>query len=121
MTKTMCDRCGKYVDPITCGFRIHSQKIDDPIRAVDLCEDCQNKVKSFIFDQNKPTADKQTNLEWLRNRIQTMSAEEVSKMIYATGPNTFCHGRDCSDYNDNCPACFCAWLEEEHELKEEKE
>lgn len=115
MTKTTCDRCGKAVDPIPCGFRIiRPLRINAQTMAIDLCEDCQNKVKSFIFDQDKPAADKQTNLEWLRSRIQTMNAEEVSGLIYATGLNSFCHGRDCSDYNDDCPTCFRAWLEEEH-------
>ena len=114
MTKTTCDRCGKQVDPITCGFRIESLKIGVPIMAIDLCDICQSKVKSFIFDQDKPAADKQTNLEWFREKVQTMSAEEVSKMVYAVGPNTFCYGRYCSDYNDKCSDCFCAWLEEEH-------
>lgn len=116
MTKTTCDRCGKAVDPIPCGFSIiRPLRINAQTMAIDLCEDCQNKVKSFIFDQDKPAADKQTNLEWLKNRIQTMDAKEVSELIYPTGSHSFCRGRNCLGYTlGDCLICFRAWLEEEH-------
>ena len=71
-------------------------------------------TEMWRYAKRRENEDKQTNLEWLKNRIQTMNAEEVSEMIYAKGPNTFCYGRDCLDYNSDCLACFRAWLEEEH-------
>lgn len=58
--------------------------------------------------------DKQTNLEWFKNQIQTMDAEEISEFIEGGGIYSFCNGRDCLDYNSDCATCFRAWLEEEH-------
>lgn len=55
-----------------------------------------------------------TNREWLLNKMQNMSDEELAKTISVNYPK-ICKGRDCS-YR-TCDKCKADWFKEEHKEK----
>lgn len=55
-----------------------------------------------------------TNREWLLNKMQNMSDEELAKVI-TTNWADMCKGRECL-YRD-CGKCKADWLKEEHKEK----
>ena len=55
-----------------------------------------------------------TNRQWLLNKMQNMSDEELAEFL--DDKNIFCEmiGTTCSDSSGNCYVCITNWLEAEH-------